>query len=533
MRSTVWIASLLLASGAAAETGSFLVRPVAPEFGVATLSRTEAQRLVSRALLEEPASSAVLGEVHLYKAFPYVEARYLHVTSDAGWSRLLYGRPGEAPRAFGQRGTGAGEFGEPRGIAFAPDGRLFVADRALGRVTVLRAGLGTDAPQLEYVSQLDGLVQPMDVAVHDGGTPADPADDRLVVAEAGAQRIALFELRGDQPVRLAEFGSRGSASGEFLYPRAVAVGRSDGASDDAIYVADSGNHRLVRLALRGSAFVWESSAALAIEATSVDTDQHGNVYVAFRRGGSIQKMSPALEPLATWNGAATPLASPRDVAIPFAWVHDHRTNAAPAWCGQGTAFVVEEWGAATGVRRLDLGVEISGLARRSDSSLELLLTDAAHLRAQVVSKRGDVTAMDLGSHAAGRQRVEVPALRDAARITVMAASEYDAERSAEATLDLAAVVPARLDLRQNVPNPFNPTTSIVFALPVAGAARLAVYDVSGRWVRTLVDGQLGAGEHRASWDGRDARGNKASSGVYFYKLETDAVSRVRKMVLAQ
>ena len=118
----------------------------------------------------------------------------MHVTSDARWQRLLYGVPGEAPHAFGRGGSGPGEFGEPRGLAFAPDGRLFVADPALGRITMLRLRQTPGGPDLEYASQIDGFVQPMDVAVADGGTPADPSDDRLVVAEAGAHRVTLLAL---------------------------------------------------------------------------------------------------------------------------------------------------------------------------------------------------------------------------------------------------------------------------------------------------------------------------------------------------
>jgi hypothetical protein len=155
MRWMVWFTSLALDSSAAAESGSFLVRPVAPEVGVSTLSRSEAERLVGRELLDEPAASAVHGEVHLYAAFPYVEGRYVHVTSDAGWQRLVYGEPGEAPRAFGRGGTAPGELGEPRGLAFA---RRPAVRRRLGpgRMTVLRLTLGAGRSRLEYVTQVDG-----------------------------------------------------------------------------------------------------------------------------------------------------------------------------------------------------------------------------------------------------------------------------------------------------------------------------------------------------------------------------------------
>ncbi len=86
-------------------------------------------------------------------------------------------------------------------------------------------------------------------------------------------------------------------------------------------------------------------------------------------------------------------------------------------------------------------------------------------------------------------------------------------------------------LRQNTPNPFNPTTTIAFDLARRGHVVLRVYDVSGRVVRTLVDGVQDAGTHRATWDGRDDRGARVASGVYLYRLQAGSVTRTRKMVM--
>src|SRR5262245_51464467 len=164
MRTTAFFASLVVAGQAVAASNAFLPQALAPDLGVSIMNRSAAQRLTGRTLLDEPAASAVYGTIHVYNSFPYLEARYVLVTSDARWHRLMYGAPGDAPRAFGQSGSGAGEFGEPRGIAFAPDGRLFVADRALGRVTMLRLVDGAAGPDLQYLGEIDGLAQPMDVA---------------------------------------------------------------------------------------------------------------------------------------------------------------------------------------------------------------------------------------------------------------------------------------------------------------------------------------------------------------------------------
>jgi len=96
-----------------------------------------------------------------------------------------------------------------------------------------------------------------------------------------------------------------------------------------------------------------------------------------------------------------------------------------------------------------------------------------------------------------------------------------------------AAPPARLSLGQNHPNPFNPTTSIRFGIPAGGGhVQLGIFDVRGRGVRTLVEGELAPGHHRVLWDGRDKNGRSVPSGVYFYRLRwrDDAVSRRMLMV---
>ena len=85
-----------------------------------------------------------------------------------------------------------------------------------------------------------------------------------------------------------------------------------------------------------------------------------------------------------------------------------------------------------------------------------------------------------------------------------------------------------VELRQNYPNPFNPTTSISFSLPVAGRARLDVYNMLGQSVATLVDGELSAGAHQVEW-----RADGAASGLYFYRVEFGGTAQVRQMMLVR
>jgi hypothetical protein len=87
-------------------------------------------------------------------------------------------------------------------------------------------------------------------------------------------------------------------------------------------------------------------------------------------------------------------------------------------------------------------------------------------------------------------------------------------------------------LGANHPNPFNPLTTIEFSVGRDGPARLEVYDASGRQVRTLLQEYLVAGrKYAVDWNGRDARGVRQSSGVYYYRLETGQGVQTRSMVL--
>lgn len=89
----------------------------------------------------------------------------------------------------------------------------------------------------------------------------------------------------------------------------------------------------------------------------------------------------------------------------------------------------------------------------------------------------------------------------------------------------------RTQLHANVPNPFNPRTTLRFSLAAAGPAELVIYDVSGRKVRTVVDQALEAGEHTAVWDGTDDQGRRVASGVYWSQLRTAGYESLRKMTV--
>jgi hypothetical protein len=94
-----------------------------------------------------------------------------------------------------------------------------------------------------------------------------------------------------------------------------------------------------------------------------------------------------------------------------------------------------------------------------------------------------------------------------------------------------ANLPKSFALRQNYPNPFNPATIIAFDVPYAVQVKLTIYDILGREVITLHDGQLKAGRHAVTFSGRRADGQELAGGIYFARLVTPEYSKVRKMLL--
>ena len=94
-------------------------------------------------------------------------------------------------------------------------------------------------------------------------------------------------------------------------------------------------------------------------------------------------------------------------------------------------------------------------------------------------------------------------------------------------------IPALLEfIVQAYPNPFNPRTTIAFNLPQKSAVDLHIYDLAGRRVKTLLDGEeLQAGPNSVVWGGRDAQDRLVAAGVYFYRLEAGVHKAVRRMTL--
>jgi hypothetical protein len=96
----------------------------------------------------------------------------------------------------------------------------------------------------------------------------------------------------------------------------------------------------------------------------------------------------------------------------------------------------------------------------------------------------------------------------------------------------AAALPIAAEFLGAQPNPFNPATTLRFRLPAAERVTLRIYDVSGQLVATLLDAaSLPAGEHAIAWNGRDAGGSAASSGIYFARFAAGSFAAGERIVL--
>jgi len=92
-------------------------------------------------------------------------------------------------------------------------------------------------------------------------------------------------------------------------------------------------------------------------------------------------------------------------------------------------------------------------------------------------------------------------------------------------------LPISFSLKQNYPNPFRAKTDIQFILPKSTQVSIKIYDVAGRLVKTLVDGEKSAGSHKAYWDGTDQHAQRVSTGIYFCKFSAGDFNTVKKMIL--
>jgi hypothetical protein len=545
--------TLALASGAPVFDGSaaaatFTPAPLAPDLGLDALTRQVTRTQLGRTLFADPWATVTISHVDVYDRFPFVESRHFVIVSDPAWNRLVYGETGKSLSAFDGQGTPTGALAAPRGLAVDDQDRVYLADAGNARVLVLQASTTLDQLTLTPLYAIDGLSDPSGVAWSDGGTPFDPRDDALFVAETGKNRVAAYALSGGGARLVGTLGALGAGDGHFAGPLSVAVGRESGASTGDVYVGDAHNRRIVHLGWNGTQLTWRGSAPSGADAIpSLATDEWGNLYAAAPQQGAVLKFNAGLERVAELRDGLT---RPRALTVPYFTVNDHRDGRVVR-TGQPAALVLEPWGDATGLRRLDLGVSVEGLAVAGTDApvASFTLTDRARVSLQLADRTSGrvFDTRDAGTFDAGHVSLpitaadlaQVPAAGDLV-LKLSATPAYASGGSvATASVALAAhggglVLPTTAMLLPAWPNPAHAGTSFRFALPAAAAERasLTLLDASGRRVRSF-SGPFSAGVNVVTWDGLDGDGHAVHSGLYFYDLDAAGTKLSRRLVVVR
>ena len=89
------------------------------------------------------------------------------------------------------------------------------------------------------------------------------------------------------------------------------------------------------------------------------------------------------------------------------------------------------------------------------------------------------------------------------------------------------------ELKGNIPNPFNPSTTILYDILEPCAVKLDIYNARGQKIRTLINEAKATGHHSVVFDGKDDRGQSIASGVYFYRFTAGKYTATRKMLLME
>ncbi|MEJ2543955.1 MAG: T9SS type A sorting domain-containing protein, partial [Calditrichaceae bacterium] len=92
-------------------------------------------------------------------------------------------------------------------------------------------------------------------------------------------------------------------------------------------------------------------------------------------------------------------------------------------------------------------------------------------------------------------------------------------------------LPSDFQLAQNYPNPFSSSTAISYNVNKQSEIKVTIYDILGREIKTFRTGFQTPGVHQVLWDGRNKLGQRVANGIYFYRLQSDGKSLVRKMIL--
>jgi hypothetical protein len=194
----------------------------------------------------------------------------------------------------------------------------------------------------------------------------------------------------------------------------------------------------------------------------------------------------------------------------------------PAWCGDSPETIAATYPATP---------DMAGNVRVVDAGTTFGATTNCFLDLRLPA--GEVLAI-LGESPAGADQIAVGTSANEGGIGVDSALL----ECSDSWTALVSPVPAHrgrgMQLHANVPNPFNPRTMIAFEIPRQAAVSLHVFDVKGRLVGAVIDGEIfERGRHETEWRGLDGDGRPCASGTYFYRLEAGGYSETKRMLLVK
>lgn len=374
---------------------------------------------------------------------------------------------------WGEGGSEPGQFDGPWGMGADREGNIYIVDHGNYRIQKFDS-LGNFLMMFGEEGSGPGQFEgPSDVAVGEDGyiyvTDFDGWD-------WDPSWVHKYDSLGDFVLRWG--GESGLEPGQLDAPSGIAVGDSG-----YVYVVEwAGAGRIQRFTSEGDFNLFWRHANPAVHGADVVGTYPGSVYTRWSVSGyQLFRYDPIGNPIVAFGGET--------------WAQDMATDS------EGNLYVTH-WGPNGRVSKYDsLGTLVTWWATLQDVyGIAVDAHDAvyvAHYGKDVISK--------------WERRI-------------VGVSEDPFESAHEVFA---------IRLAQSCPNPFRFSTTIMYSLEAPTLLSLAVYDIRGALVRTLVSGEVSAGTHGVMWDGTDSRGNRAGSGVYFYLLSTDGLSEMKRMVLVR
>lgn len=317
---------------------------------------------LTRAVAQARLSRSLFGRIGTKVSFIDQTVVY-QFASDPDWSRVLVGLKDQYIHEYRNDGGPGGRLTSPYGVDVSGRKRVYIADRANGRVLV--ATFDPSTRNLVNPQNWTGpFRRPIDVA-WDGQT-GPLVWDYVYVLDDSLGTVTYWDLNSGPPGTLLwSYGSPGSTAGQFLWPSGVCVGKTAASNGGTqfttyFYVVDRGNHRVVWLN-RGAGPAWVSSVALSgWDPTDCAVDHFGNLYVVDQTNHHVYKFTYSLYLLATYGtygkGAYNhnTFAWPHAISVPCGL---KTVNGQTVWYCEGRVITAEQWSDSSGAVEHYLGLD--------------------------------------------------------------------------------------------------------------------------------------------------------------------------------